>query len=128
MITSDDVAIVAPSQTEPQPGELVHPLACFHRKWRVDLARATEEYRAAVFAVDRLLTKRQRQSPAWDELDAAFGMLLSAQQDHLVHVLASHFPGIGPAIRAVAYHADADMDGRSIADCCWGPAGRPADL
>jgi hypothetical protein len=123
MITGDDVSIVSPPDG-PAEGEVVHPLACFHRKWRVDLVRAQDEYSAAVHAVDRLLTRKQRLSPAWDELDAAFGMLLCAQQDHLVAVLAAHFPGIAPAIRAIAYHADDDMDGTCIASCCW-PNGRP---
>jgi hypothetical protein len=45
-----------------------------------------------------------------------------------VAVRSMHFPGIGPAIRAIAYHADDDMDGKGTVACCWGPAGRPAGV
>lgn len=116
------------ADADPRPGETVHPLACFHRKWRLALAPAREEYDATVRAVAAMLTDDQLKSAAWDELDAAFGMMLCAQQDHLVDVLATHFPGIGPAIRAIAYHADDDMDGRGTGACCWGEAGRPVGI
>jgi hypothetical protein len=174
MTTSDDLTIVSPPAAEPRPVETIHPLDCFHAKWRMDHTRVTEARDAALAALTATFTDEQRR--LYGQFEDASGDAWYSEQDRFVEGLVGHFPGLAGALRAVAYHVtdgqrigccpkvtshlgpsalseqpasswgpdprgrtirlvaandereDDDMDGRGIADCCWGPAGLPADL
>lgn len=120
MITSDDVTIDAP-RGEPDPGETVHPLACFHRKWHVDYVKAQGEYNDAMAALEATFSPEQKQLRALAE--RAGDWYVIADVDRFVEDLARHFPGLAPAIRAVAYHVEERMPGDPV--CCDKPMGTP---
>lgn len=101
MISSDHVTIVAPA---PAHDEIVHPLACFHRKWRVDQTAASQARQDAEAALLATLTEAQHR--LYQDLDAAIGWESVASVDLVIEGLGTHFPGLAPAIRAVAYHVE----------------------
>ena len=82
------------------PAPTVHPAECFHQKYasgadRSEFMRLSDELR-------RELTHEQ-----WvkhDRLVDMEGNLSIDEEDQFVDELCRHFPGMAPAIRAVAYH------------------------
>lgn len=113
MIQPDHLAAVAPPDADDSP---VHPLACFHRKWRVDADAATQAGAQAAAALTATFTDEQQ--ALFLAYDAALGLETVAAVDRFIDGLAAHFPGIAPAIRAVAYHVE-----DNAGEACCGEAG-----
>src|SRR6266511_399957 len=87
------------SEAETDP-KVVHPVMCFHDKFRVQVDH--EEYERLANELRAMLTREQwlAQKELVDLTTAA----MCDEQDRFVDELCRHFPGLGPAIRAVAYH------------------------
>jgi hypothetical protein len=117
MITGDDIRIVAPPDG-PAEGEVVHPLACFHRKWKVDEPRARTEYQDAVRALEASFTDEQRALYFAVEVTGDWYKIASA--DRIVSELCRHFPLLSPVIRAVAYHIEDEIQEDPQGACCRG--------
>jgi hypothetical protein len=116
---ADEVLAVAQLRLEPvEPGapvgtgELVHDALCFHRTYG---AEPTVEHRAAW---ELLLNSGPAIRAAAFTLDREIGNGWLDEQGRFVEDLCRHFPGLAPAIRAVAYHLAETREEERQA-CCW---------
>ena len=109
------VPVLAAPGEQPGPGELIHPAECYHRKYSAPEDNA--QYSAIWQELMDTTTDHQRHLLI--RLDGEIGRSWLNEQDRYITELARHFPGLAPAIRAVAYHLDqgeqADRGG-----CCSG--------
>ena len=106
---------VGPDAPSPISGEEIHDALCFHRKWGA-LDEDRQSAHAAWVELRETLTPRQ-----WELLnvfDVDHGNGWVNEQDRFVGGLCWHFPGLAPAIRAVAYHVS-DTHQAERATCCW---------
>lgn len=103
------------------PAPSCHPVLCFHDKFRE--AADTDRYTRAVKALHAVLDEEQR--ALLRTVDRHSGDGWTAEQDRFVDELCRHFPGLAPAIRAVAWHHLDQQDPSDVGECCAGrDAGR----
>ncbi len=111
-------AVVAHAAEDP---EIVHTMACFHRKYSRPAGRdELDRLQAAFDATGPTDEQRMLNSRIQDELGAVY----DAEYDRFVADLERHLPGVGPAIRLVAYHVI--EDGFRDRECCFDPSAPPA--
>jgi hypothetical protein len=103
----------AAEATEPAEPEIVHPAMCFHDKYRSPVT--AHEYIEAEHRFSAMLSPAQYS--AWRELENLHFEHRVSEEDSFIDELCRHFPGLAPAIRAVAYHV---MDTRFVdrGSCC----------
>jgi hypothetical protein len=92
-----------------------HPLFCFHDKYRLDPA-VKEEYRRLDDELRAQLTHEQ-----WVLHNGVVTLATDAwveEQDRFVDELCRHFPGLAPAIRAVAWHVIEERRDEDVGVCC----------
>lgn len=119
MITADDVYLdQPPAAQDPQHGEVTHALACFHRKWTVSPLQARIDYQDAISALEASLTDDQKTLYFAVEVTGDWYKIASA--DRIVDELCRHFPLLAPAIRAVAYHIEDQIEEEPQGACCRG--------
>jgi hypothetical protein len=93
-----------------------HPLLCFHDKYRNP--EDSKEYGEIYDALRATLNAEQRE--LLFKLDSASGNDWIVEQDRFVDELVRHFPGLAPAIRAVAWHHLNDQLPADAGACCEG--------
>ncbi len=95
------------------PVPTVHPAECFHAKYASGTDRAEFLRLSAEFQGE--LTHEQWRTH--DRLISMEGNLSVDAEDQFVDELCRHFPGLAPAIRAVAYHLG-EQRLTDIGACC----------
>lgn len=108
------VAAVTALPTVAQADELVHDAECFHRKF----SAPDENIEARDHAWNNLMATATPEQRRWlFDLDTEYISARVNEQDRFIAEVCRHFPGLAPAIRAVAYHLEEQL----LADvgvCC----------